>query len=116
MAGIMIPNEEIPDVTKAFAEFEKQNDMTAVMRELFDQSKLYMIADMSKDEIKLATRIFAIAHLKKLDSWKSVLRFYIRFLISKDRKSRKEILEAIKGYTPPMSPFRKMFGGGGMTQ
>jgi hypothetical protein len=109
---MMIPNSELPDVSKAFAEFEKTNDMTAVMKELFDEGKLYMIADMSKDEIKLATRIYAIAHLKHLDSWKVVLNFYIKFLISKDRKSRKEILEAIRGYTPPMSPFRRMFGGG----
>ena len=113
MPVAMIPNSELPDVTKAFADFEKTNDMTAVMKELFDTNKLYMIADMNKDEIKLATRIFAIAHLKGLQSWKNVLRFYITFLISRDRKSRKEILEAIRSYTPPMSPFKKFFGGGG---
>ena len=116
MPAMMIPNNDLPDVTKAFAEFEKTNDMTAVMKELFDTNKLYMIADMSKDEIKLATRIYAIADIKDLDSWKKVLMFYITFLISKDRKSRKEILEAIRGYTPPMSPFKKFFGNGGQMQ
>jgi len=72
-----------------------------------------MIGDLSKDEIKLATRIYLIAELKKIEVWKRGLRFYMTLLISKNRKSRREILDAIKGYyTSPsfmekINPFKR---------
>ena len=98
----------------AFHDMDSKNEIAEVLKELFDKNKLYMIGDLSKDEIKLATRIFLIAEMKKIKVWKTGLRFYMTLLISKDRKSRKEILDAIKGYyTSPSfvdkitSPFRR---------
>ena len=102
------------DMLNAFHSMESKNEIAEVLKELFDKSKLHMIGDLSKDEIKLATRIFLIADMKKIKIWTKGLNFYMTLLISKDRKSRKEILDAIKGYyTSPSfvnkitSPFRR---------
>jgi hypothetical protein len=96
------------DLANAFQQLSTKNEMAEVLKELFDEKKLYMIGDLSKDEIKLATRIYVIADMKKIEIWKQGLAFYIRLLISKDRKSRKEILEAIKGYQQQQGFLSKM--------
>ena len=56
-----------------------------------------MIGDMSKAEIQLATRIHVVASMKDINAWHDGLEFYVKFLLSRDRKSRKEIIDAIKG-------------------
>lgn len=96
------------DILNAFQNFSNKNEIVEIMKELFDEGKIYMIGDMSKDEIKLATRIYVIAEMKNIKVWKKGLAFFMKLLISKDRKSRKEILDAIKGYQPPMSFGQRM--------
>lgn len=98
------------DMEDAFASMQNKNELAEVLKELFDEKKIYMIGDMSKDEIKLATRIYMIADIKKIDIWKTGLIFYIKFLISKDRKSRTEILRAISGYQHPQGLMGKIGG------
>jgi len=87
------------DLLESFKNSQRQNDMADILKELFDENKIYMIGDLSKDEIKLATRIYMIAEMKNISIWKQGLTFYCKMLISKDRKSRREILDAIKGYS-----------------
>jgi hypothetical protein len=101
-----IPNDN--DLLNAFQQLSTKNEMAEVLKELFDENKIYMIGDMSKDEIKLATRIFVIADMKNIDAWKKGLGFYMKMLISKDRKSRKEILDAIKGYQQQQNFMQRM--------
>lgn len=96
------------DLLESFKDSQRQNDMADVLKELFDEGKIYMIGDLSKDEIKLATRIYMIAEMKNIQIWKDGLAFYCKLLISKDRKSRKEILEAIKGYSSQKGLLQKM--------
>jgi predicted DNA-binding protein YlxM (UPF0122 family) len=90
-------NINIPDVTQSFQEVANRNEIAEVLRELFTESKIYMITDLSKDEIKLCTRIHILAEMKNLPRWKEGLRYFITLMLSKDRKSRKELLEAMKG-------------------
>lgn len=103
--------EKVADIETAFAAMQNRNEMAEVLKELFDEQKIYMIGDMSKDEIKLATRIYMIASIKKIDVWFTGLAFYTKFLISKDRKSRSEILRAIAGYQQPQGLLNKLGGG-----
>lgn len=86
------------DMLKAFGELQNKNEMAEVLKELFDEKKIFMITDLSKDEIKLATRIYLIAKMKDIKVWKSGLTFFMQLMLSKDRKSRKELLDAIRGY------------------
>ena len=74
-----------------------KNPMTEILKELFDKKKIYMIGDLTKDEIKLITRIYMIAELKDIPAWKTGLDMYIQLLLSKNRESRKEIISAIQG-------------------
>ena len=81
-----------------FASLQNKNEIAEVLKELFDEKKIYLIGDLTKDEIKLATRIYMIAEMKNLELWKKGLAFFSKALLSKDRKSRKELLDAIRGY------------------
>ena len=111
LQDVMEPQYDSADeMEEKFAAMQNQSEMSEVLKELFDPKKLFMIADMSKDEIKLATRIYMIADMKGIQIWKDGLEFYARFLISKDRKSRKEILQAIQGYHQPQGLMGKIGG------
>jgi hypothetical protein len=107
------------ELVNSFANVQNKTEINEVIRELFDEKKLYMIADMSKEEIRIATRIKIIADMKGIRYWNEGLEFYTKFLLSNSRKSRKEILEAIKGYTRKPNLFDRLLGrnpymGGGM--
>ena len=55
-----------------------------------------MITDLSADEIKLITRIKVISQIMDFDIWDEALKDFMRLKLSNKRKSRKEIIEAIK--------------------
>lgn len=73
------------------------NDMSKVLNELFNEKKISMITDLTSDEIKLCTKIYMIANIKKVNIWIKGLEFYLKLALSKDRKSRKEIIDSFKG-------------------
>ncbi len=100
--------QEDQEMLQAFSQMQNKNDMAEVLKELFDEGKIYMIGDMSKDEIRLATRIYMIAKMKKLELWQEGLLFYMKMKMSQDRKSRREIIEAISGYSKPRNLFQRM--------
>lgn len=83
---------------RSFNQMQQHTDITEIVKQLFDESKIYMIADMNKQEIQLATRIKIIAGMKGFSEWENGLEFYTKFLLSQNRKSRREILEAIRNY------------------
>jgi len=96
----------------AFQEAQNKTEMADILRELFDEKKIQMIGDLSKDEIRIATKIYILADMKKIPLWKKGLEYYMKLLLSRDRKSRKEILEAIRGYQSTsflqkMNPFNR---------
>jgi hypothetical protein len=95
--------ESVENIEDTFNQMQNKNDMAEVLKELFDKGKIYLISDLSRDEIKLCTRIYMIAKLKNMPIWEKGLQFYTRCLLSKDRKSRKEIIDAIRGYPPQQS-------------
>jgi len=96
-----------------FQQLNNKNDVTEVIKELFDMKKIYAIGDLTKEEIKICTRIKMIASMKKIPIWDEGLEFYCKILLSKDRKSRKEILDAVRGvqkeqsFLQRMNPFNK---------
>lgn len=104
---------QVPDIAQQFQEAQTRNEIAEILRELFVEKKIYLITDLSKDEIKLATRIYMIAEMKKIEAWKEGLKFFVTLMLSKDRKSRKELLEAMKGnigqqsFMQRMNPFNR---------
>ena len=83
---------------ESFANLQNKNEMAEVLKELFDDNKIKMMTDLTHDEIKLVTRLNMIADMKDIKIYKDGLGLYMQLLLSKNRKSRREILEAIKGY------------------
>jgi hypothetical protein len=97
----------------AFQQLQMKNEMAEVLKELFVKDKINMISDLTSDEIKIATRIYILAEMKDIKYWKNGLTYFMMLVLSRDRKSRKEILQAISGYSKPegflnrMNPFNK---------
>ena len=86
-------------VLTAFQEMQMRNEVAEVLKELFRDEKLLMITDLTSDEIKLVVRIKMIAQMKNIKYWTEGLDLFMKLVLSRDRKSRREILDAIRGYT-----------------
>jgi predicted DNA-binding protein YlxM (UPF0122 family) len=95
-------------VMAEFQQMQQKNEIAEVLKELFNSEKILMMTDLSMDEIKLATSIYILAEMKDIKYWKKGIEFYMKLVLSKNRKSRREILEAIKGYSAPQSLISKM--------
>lgn len=97
----------------AFQQMQMKNEMAEVLKELFVKEKIYMITDLTSDEIKIATRIYMLSEMKTIKHWKQGLEYFMMLVLSRDRKSRKEILQAIGGYSKSegmlgrLNPFNK---------
>lgn len=115
----IIPDGEIPitnpvitdgeTIEDAFNKVQNRNEAVEVLKELFDEKKIYMISDLSQEQINIATRIFMIAKIKKLKIWEDGLVFFLKLLLSKNRQSRKELLDGMRSYEQSrqqnMNPF-----------
>lgn len=83
----------------SFQQLQMKNEMAEVLKELFVEKKINMMTDLTSDEIKIATRIYMLSEMKDIKYWKTGLAYFMKIVLSRDRKSRKEILQAIGGYT-----------------
>lgn len=104
------------EILNAFHQSQNKNETSEILKELFDKKKIEMISDISKDEIKIITRIVGIAQLMKIPHWEKITEKYMTLSISKNRLSRNEIIKAIMGYSLHkgfMSRIKGWFGGGG---
>ena len=86
-------------VLNAFQEMQMRNEVAEVLKELFNENKILMMTDLTSDEIKLVVRIKMIAEMKNIPYWTNGLDLFMKLVLSRDRKSRREILDAIRGYT-----------------
>lgn len=103
------------DIINAFSESYGQNDTVQVLNKLFDKDILEMITELSDDEIAIVSRIFGISELKNLEIWKKVANIYISLVISRKRKGRTEVIDAI-GRFDMKKRMSRLFGspyGGG---
>lgn len=106
------------ELIKRFTEQTNRNEVVEILKELFDSGKIKLITDLTRDEISLLTRINSVAEMKGLGIWKDVINEYVSLQLSRDRKSRKEIIEGIKGYNTRISGLQKLlpsnWGRGGV--
>ncbi|HJZ23329.1 MAG TPA: hypothetical protein VJ201_02640 [Candidatus Babeliales bacterium] len=107
-----ISNDDVITIAERFNAQQNKSDISEILKELFSVEKLYFITDIKSDEIKLITRIKSIASIKGFESWNECIDLYLKLKISKDRKSRQEIIEAIKGYYGMGMMKRGLFGFG----
>jgi len=95
-------------IISPFQQMQVKNELAEVIKELFKDEKLLMITDLTSHEIKLVTRIRMIADMKNIKYWNDGLDLFMKLVLSRDRKSRKEILDAIKGFTQSKSMLQKL--------
>ena len=100
------------DLLNNFMETKDKNEVILVLNELFDKSKVGLITDLQEDEIKLITAINMIAEMKDLAVWEHGTSLYMSLLLSKKRQSRKEVIDAVKGFMERRARgLRGLFGG-----
>ena len=99
---------QIDQLANKFNEVQNKNDMADVIKELFDKEKIYMITDLLPDEIKLFTRLYTISQIKNIKIYYKSLQVFAQLMLSKNRKSRTELLEAIKGIMNPTSLMHRL--------
>lgn len=100
--------DEIDELSSKFSDMQNKNEFADVIKELFDKSKIFMISDLTGDEIKLITKIAMIGKIKNIAIYDDALEMYAQLVLSKNRMSRKEIIDAIKGYIGQTSLAGKM--------
>lgn len=83
-------------MVQAFQTQTNKNDKVEILKELFDKLKVKMITELSLNQIKIATKILAIARIKGIKCWEDLMNDYFELSLSNRRLSRKELLEAMK--------------------
>lgn len=87
---------ENDDITGAFQSMQNKTEIGEVLKELFNDEKISMITDINSDEIKLMTKIEVVAEMKGFSEWLEVTQKVKTLNISKNRQSRKEIIDAVR--------------------
>ena len=102
------------DLFSSFEESKDKAEIVQVLKELFDKEKIPLITDLSDDEIRVITTMQILAGMKGLDSWNVGIGYFTTLLLSRNRKSRTEIIDAIKGYGEKYrNRFQAMMGSPG---
>ena len=96
-----------PDLAPS-QEMEKKNEVAEVIKELFKEDKISMISDLQDDEIKLIVRIKMISGMKKIQAWSDGADLLMKLYLSRNRKSRSEVLDAIRGLSAHKSFLQKL--------
>jgi hypothetical protein len=95
------PISQDDDLIAKFQQMQNKSEIAEVLRELFKMDQIYAITDLSDNQIAIATRIHMIAEMKDIKIYKTGLEMFCRLKLSKGRKSRKEIIDAVSGYSKP---------------
>jgi len=107
----VIKAEKGDDIVTAFQQTNNVNEVAEVLKELFKEGKIFLITELTKDEIRLMTRMYMIADVQGLETWKEGLVMYCKLMLSNKRGSRKEILDAIGKYIGGGMEKRRGLGG-----
>ena len=96
-----------------------KNEIVEILKELFDKNvdsngkplpKIPQITDLSKDEISLITRIHMIGKIKSIPCYQQAIDYFMMLRLSLKRASRREIIDAIRGYQQQKSMMQKIGG------
>jgi len=87
--------DNLEQVFSQFDSVKDKNETVEVLKELFDKNKLDMITELTRDEISILTRIQVLAEYKNIPMFKKISDVFETLMISKGRKSRKELITAI---------------------
>lgn len=95
-------------ITSQFAEQHNKNEIVEILKELFDDTKLKMITDLDPDEARLVTKMLVISGMKNIKAWDDTATIFMALMLSKNRKSRSEIISGIQGYYQRVSGLARL--------
>jgi hypothetical protein len=84
------------EILDSFTKNQDKNEIVEVLNQLFKIENIDMITELSTDAVSLITAIETIAEYKDIPMWNFAVGKYKTLMVSKNRKSRKELIEAIK--------------------
>ena len=83
---------------------EEKKDMESafydVLKDMTSEDKALLLSELSDNDLKLITRLKMLKIMRNQDLYETLSKIFIKLRISKDRKSREEILKAIKNAHP----------------
>lgn len=86
------------DVEERLHGLDEEAEIVKVLKELFDEKKVEMISELSDDELRLITAMLVTSSQLKIPILSVVATKFMKLRLSTNRKSRHELLEAVKGY------------------
>jgi len=99
--------------------FEQENSIKTVSKELFNTNGIELKSEVDHDEINNITRLHFLKEKFGISNVDTLVSSFLRLRVSKDRKSRREFIEALqtenRNSNPGGSLMARMFGGGGST-
>lgn len=121
MGAIVVPSQQMSATTEELfgRPVETENSVKSVAKELFSNDVIDLKTEISHNEINNLTRLRFMQEKFRLQSGGNldhVIASFLRLRVSKDRKSRKEFIEALQTETRNSqggSFMQKLFGGGG---
>ncbi|MEI6887617.1 MAG: hypothetical protein WCK31_05275 [bacterium] len=96
--------------------FETENNIKTVSKELFSKTNIELKTEIDHDEINNITRLQFLKEKFMISNVDVLVQNFLKLRVSKDRKSRKEFIDALQmenrnSNAPSM--MSKLFGGGG---
>jgi len=107
----MAKREEPVDMRDLLKQDEKKDIESAVyevLKDLNNTNKKDILTELSESDIKLIMRLNMLSQMRKKKIYKDITELFMLLRISKARKSRLEILKAIKNANPESSMKDKM--------
>jgi hypothetical protein len=98
MIGGKVENLEQSNLIGDFEAIKEDTEILQVLKELFDKEKIALISDLDEDEIRLSTRILTLGKMKGLIYYEIAVKLFMELMLSRKRKSRIEIIDAVKGF------------------
>jgi len=102
------PQMDDAQLLGAFSSAQDKTDFSEILKELFDTNKIELITELTGDEIRIITRLYMISKLKKITVWNQGLLLFMKLKLSQNRQSRKEIIDAVKGYNAQRSMLSRL--------
>jgi hypothetical protein len=110
-----MPNDPLLE-TSLSQTVESENTIKSVSKELFTHSNIDVKTEVSHDEINNLTRLRFLRDRFNVQNVDTLTQSFLALRVSKDRKSRREFIEALQSENRSSQGgnfLSKMFGGGG---
>jgi hypothetical protein len=103
------------DLLDKFSQNQDKNETVEILKELFDEKKLKKITDLTPDGTSLVTIINVTGKHYNIPLFNKITSEWTELQLSKGRKSRKEVIDAIRGQSQQKTTndkIRDVFRGG----